>query len=239
MSKLNLPNFLEIGILTRIRRELIIYTGILFFTWLTTFLLFPKIFPYLLYPYFNFLSGKSLVFISLEEALMVVIRASFYIALALTLPLLVFRLWKSLSSEFYDYEKNLLKKIFFISFFLGIFGIIGGYFILTPFLLKIFLYFGENFENNLRIHAFLFFLLKVCLFSVIVFQLPLVFALFIKEGIITEELYKKRRLYFLGAMYLLALLLVPTDFFSQVLLTLFFYLFLKISFPLAKFLGRK
>lgn len=236
MKKIDLPNLLELGILARIRRELIIYGGILFSSWLVTFLLFPKLFPYLLYPYFGFISGKSLVFISLEEALMVVLKASFYIALATTLPFFVFRLWRSISTELYDYERRFFKKMLFVSFFLGIVGIISGYFIFTPFLLKIFLYFGENFENNLRIHAFLFFLLKVCLFSVFLFQLPLIFALLIKEGIITEDLYRKKRLYFLGAMYLLALLLAPADFFSQILLTLFFFLFLKLSFPLARFL---
>lgn len=236
MKKINLPNFLELGILSKIRRELIICAGFLFLSWIAIFLLFPKIFPYLLYPYFGLLSGKSLVFISLEEALMVVLRASFYIALSLTLPLFVFRLWKSLSSELYDYERVFFKKIFLVSFFLGMVGIFTGYFLLTPFLLKIFLYFGENFENNLRIHAFLFFLLKVCLFTVILFQLPLIFAFLIREGIITKDLYRKKRLYFLGAMYLLSLVLAPTDFFSQILLTLFFYLFLKISFPIARFL---
>lgn len=236
MKKINLPNLLELGVLSRIRREIIIYVGLLFVSWIVIFLLFPWIFPYLLYPYFGLLSEKSLVFISLEEALMVILRASFYIALAITLPFLVFRLWKTLSSELYDYEKIFFKKIFFISFFLGISGIVIGYFLLTPFLLKTFLYFGENFENNLRIHAFLFFLLKVCLFSVVLFQLPLVLAFFIREGIITEDLYRKKRLYFLGAMYLLAVIFAPTDFFSQILLTLFFSLFLKISFPLARFL---
>jgi len=57
----------------------------------------------------------------------------------------------------------------------------------------------------------------------------------IKEELITEEFYKKRRLYFLGFFYVLSLLLSPTDFFTQILLTLFLFLFFRLAFFIAKF----
>lgn len=236
MAKLNLPNPLDLWFLSRLRRELILYLIILSLFWIASFLAFPKLFPYLLYPYFGLISGKSLVFISIEEALLVVLRASFYIALALTIPILMLRLWKSFSSELEDYEKRLFRKVLSLIFLLGIMGLVTGYFLFTPFFLKIFLYFGNNFESNLRVYAFLFFLLKVILFSVIIFQLPLIFALLIKEGILTRELYGRRRLYFWGGFYLLSLLFAPTDFFGQILLTLFFFLFFKLSFLIARIL---
>lgn len=236
MAKLNLPNFLDLGILARLRRELIFYLLFLFLAWVIVFFSFPKVFPYLLYPYFGLISGKSLVFISIEEALLVVLRASFYIALALTIPLLVFRLWKALSSEFEEPDKKIIRRLIFFSLLLGLAGLFTGYFLFTPLFLKIFLFFGENFESNLRIYAFLFFLLKVVLFSMVIFQLPLLFALLIKEEIITDKLYKRRKLYFWGGFYLLSVLFSPTDFFVQLLLTLFFFLFFKLSFIIAKFL---
>ncbi len=236
MNKLNLPNFFEIGLLTRLRRELILYIIFLLLSWVLFFFLFPKIFPYLLFPYFSLLSEKSLVFISLEEALFVVMRASFYLALALTLPLLLFRLYKAIFQDLYFYEKKLLSRLFFLSLSLGLLGILIGYFFFTPFFLKIFLYFGQNFTNNLRISAFMFFTLKILLFSVLIFQLPIFFALLIREEIITKELFQERRLYFLGAFYVLSLLFSPQDFFGQILLTLSFYLFFKLSFLIAKLL---
>ncbi|MCS7200352.1 MAG: twin-arginine translocase subunit TatC [Caldimicrobium sp.] len=236
MAKLNLPNLLDLWILTKLRRELILYLLTLLIFWIITFLVFPKIFPYLLYPYFGLIQGKSLVFISIEEALMVVLRASFYIAVALTLPLLIVRLWKALAPELQEYEKNFIRKLLFLAIFLGLLGIITGYFLFTPLFLKFFLYFGSNFESNLRVYAFLFFLLKVVLFSVLVFQLPLLFALLIREEILTKELYERKRFYFLSFFYLLSLLFAPTDFISQILLTLFFFLFFKLSFVLARIL---
>jgi len=236
MSKLNLPNVFEIGLLSEIRKRLIIYIIIFFSTWLAVFLLFPRLFPYLLFPYFHLLKEKGLVFISLEEALMVVVRASFYIALAFTFPFLVIQLFRALSRELYEYERRILKKLIFLSFFLSLFGIIVGYFFLTPLFLKLFLYFGKNFESNLRLSSFLFFMLKVVLYSIIVFQLPILFALLIREEILTEELYRKRRPYLWGGFYLLSALFLPSDFLGQLLLTLFFYLFFKLSFIIARFL---
>ncbi|MFN4196800.1 MAG: twin-arginine translocase subunit TatC [Caldimicrobium sp.] len=236
MKKLHFPNIFEINLLTRLRRELIFYILLLFSFWILLFLLFPKIFPYLLYPYFGLLSEKSLVFISLEEALFVVLRASFYIALALTLPLLIFRVYIAISSELYYYESRFLLKLLIISLVFAVLGIIFGYFILTPYFLKVFLYFGQNFVNNLRISAFMFFALKITLFSVIIFQLPIFLALLVREEIITQELYKGKRLYFLGSFYLLSFIFSPQDFLGQLLLTLFFFIIFKLSFFIAKLL---
>jgi len=236
MSRLNLPNIFEIEILARLRRELIFYLLFLLICWMAVFLAFPRLFPYLLYPYFHLLKERSLVFISLEEALFVVLRASFYIALALTLPLLIIRIFHALSKELYEYERRLLRKLIFLSVSLAFLGILFGYFLLTPFFLKTFLYFGKNFENNLRLSAFLFFLLKVVLYSVITFQIPLLFALLIKEDLITEDFYRRKRLYFWGGFYLLSALFLPADFLGQVLLTFFFFLFFKLAFIIARFL---
>jgi Tat protein translocase TatC len=236
MSRINFPKIFAVDVLGRIRKEIIIYSFLFFSLWLIIFFSLPYIFPYLMFPYFKLLKGEPLVFTSLEEALFVLLRASFYLALIITFPFLLVRLWKAISSEFYEPEKKFFKKVFVLSISLGIVGIVVGYFFFVPFLLKIFLYFGKDFEANLKINYFLFFILRVILFSVFIFQIPLFFALLIREGLITEEFYKKRRVYFLVFFYSMAVLLVPTDFFSQVLLTLFFFLFFKLAFLLAKIL---
>ncbi len=236
MSKISFPKIFATHVLGRIRREIIIYSFVFLFLWFFIFFILPYIFPYLLLPYFKFLKGEPLVFTSIEEALFVLLRTSFYMALIITFPFLLVRLWKAISSEFYEPERKILKRVFFLSIFFGIIGIIVGYFLFVPILLKIFLYFGKGFEANLKINFFLFFVLRVILFSVIIFQIPLFLAFLIREEIITDEFYKKRRLYFLGFFYGIAVLLVPTDVFSQVLLTLFFFLFFKLAFFLAKIL---
>ncbi len=235
MKRIIFPKIFAVDVLERIRREIIIYVFAFFILWLFFLFLFPYLFPYLMFPYFKILEGQPLVFTSLEEALFVILKASFYLALTITLPFLLIRLWKAVSQEFYEPEKAFFRKLFFISFCLGILGLLVGYFLIIPASLKVFLFFGRNFEANLKINYFLFFILRILLFSVFIFQIPLFFALLIKEELITEEFYKKRRLYFLGFFYVLSLLLSPTDFFTQILLTLFLFLFFRLAFFIAKF----
>ena len=236
MKKIVFPKIFAVDVLSKIRKEIIIYISIFFILWIFLFFVFPYLFPYLIFPYFKILKGEPLIFTSLEEALFVLLRASFYLTLIISFPFLLVRLWKVISEEFFEPERIFFRKLFFLSFFLGILGILVGYFLFIPIFLKIFLFFGRNFEADLKINYFLFFILRVLLFSVFIFQIPLFFALLIKEDFITEEFYKKRRFYFLGFFYILSILLSPTDFFIQLLLTLFFFLFFKSAFVLAKFL---
>ena len=236
MKKIVFPKIFAVDVLSKIRKEIIIYISIFFILWIFLFFVFPYLFPYLIFPYFKILKGEPLIFTSLEEALFVLLRASFYLTLIISFPFLLVRLWKAISEEFFEPERVFFRKLFFLSFFLGILGILVGYFLFIPIFLKIFLFFGRNFEADLKINYFLFFVLRVLLFSVFIFQIPLFFALLIKENFITEEFYKKRRFYFLGFFYILSILLSPTDFFIQLLLTLFFFLFFKSAFVLAKFL---
>jgi len=236
MNREVLNRVLHLETLSRVRKELIIFIAVFFLSWFACFLLFPKVFPYLVFPYFHILGGEALVFTSLEEALMVVLRATFYLALIITLPFLIIQLWKAISFELYEEEKKFFKKLVGIAVVLGIAGLTTGYLFVIPFVLKVFLYFGKGFEANLKIGLFLIFLLKTLLFTVLVFEIPLFFALLIREGIITKEFYKKRRLYFLGLFYTLSLLIVPTDFLSQILLTSFFFLFFKLAFFIARIL---
>jgi sec-independent protein translocase protein TatC len=228
--------FLATDFLTRLRRLLIFYSALFLVLWLAIFLLFPKIFPFFMHSYYHLVAGKPLVFISIEEALFVAIKASFYLALILLLPIFLIKLWGLISPELYEYERRFLRRLIALSFLLSVLGFLFGYYFLFPALVKVFLYFGENFENNLRIGAFLFFMLKTILFSVLIFQIPIIFALLVKEGWITEDLYRKRKLYLLSIFFGLSFIIAPSDFFSQLLLTLFFFLFFKLSFLIAKVL---
>jgi len=228
--------FFATDFLSRLRRLLMSYSFLFLIFWSITFLLFPKIFPLLLHSYYHLVGGEPLVFISIEEALFVAIKASFYLALIPLLPFMLIKLWTLISPELYEYERRFLRRLLILSLILSLLGFLFGYYFLFPTLVKIFLYFGQNFEKNLRIGAFLFFFLKLILFSVLIFQIPIVFALLIKEGWITEEVLRKRKWYIFSIFFGLSFIITPADFFSQLLLTLFFFLFFKISFLIAKFL---
>ncbi len=236
MPNLSFPKIFEIDTLSKVRKEIIIY--LIYFTifWILCFFLFPKIFPLFFEPYLKEVCGKPLIFTNIQEALFIVLKFSFYSALILTFPFIGLHIWRILSENLFEKEKRTLKKLFIISLFLGILAILISYYAIVPFVLKIFLYFGQNFENNLKFGSFLMFFLRITLFTVILFQIPVVFAIFVKEGIITKKMIKGRLTYFILFFYALAVLISPSDFLTQFLLVLTFFLFLYLGFLIAKIL---
>ncbi len=225
--------------LAELRKRLLLCLTVLFFFWCLLFYFFPRLTPFLLWPYTRAM-GKShlkLVFTTLPEAIMAALKATFFLALTLTLPFLAYHGWAYISPGLFPEERRFGKKILILSFFLVGLGVALGYFIWLPVLLKFFLGFGyAHFEANLRLQNYLAFLGKTLLVSALAAEIPLGVALLVKVKILSRKLLARKKWYFLGGLYLLALFLVPGDFLSQMLLFFSFYLLLELGFLLAKIL---
>ncbi|WP_297058157.1 twin-arginine translocase subunit TatC [Thermosulfurimonas sp.] len=223
--------------LAELRKRLLVTISVLFFLWCLLFVLFPHLTPFLLWPYRRAMGqGKiPLVFTTLPEGIMAALKATFFLALILTLPLAIYQGWSYISPGLYPQEKRVGKRLLILSFFLMLFGLALGYFVWLPVLLHFFLSFGyAHFEANLRVQNYLAFLGKTLLVSTLVAEIPLGVALLVKVKVLSRGLFSRKKWYFLGGIYLLALFLVPGDFLSQILLFLSFYVLLELGFVLAK-----
>lgn len=225
--------------LAELRKRLLFCIVILFFFWCLLFYFFPKLTVFFLWPYKQAMSSRDLhlVFTSLPEGIMAAIKATFFLALTLTLPFLVYHGWAYISPGLFPDERRFAKKILIFSFVLMVLGTALGYFVFLPPLLKFFLSFGyTNFEANLRVQNYLSFIGKTLLISALVAEVPLAVAVLTKVKIISRRLFGRKKWYFLGGIYLLALFLVPGDFLSQILIFMAFYLLFELGFVLAKIL---
>ncbi|MCS7279468.1 MAG: twin-arginine translocase subunit TatC [Thermodesulfobacteriaceae bacterium] len=233
MEKTELPKFLEPEFLKRFRSYLIKYLLVFSIFWVIFLVWSPQIFPFLISPYLKLFKSNSLIFTGIEEVFLVLLKLSFYFTLMLTLPFLVIPIARFLLQHLGEGVK-FFKKFSFLFILSLMIGFLVGYFLIIPIFLKVLLFFGQRFEPFLKIDLFVLFLLKVLLFSVLIFQFPLALLGLIKINLLKEEFYQRKKIYFWGFFYGLALLFSPTDFFLQILLTLTFYLFFKLSFWLAK-----
>lgn len=225
--------------LAELRKRLLFCILVLFFFWCLLFYFFPKLTVLFLWPYQKAMGSRDLplVFTTLPEGIMAAIKATFFLALTLTLPFLAYHAWAYISPGLFPDERRLVKKILIISFFLMALGIGLGYFIFLPALLKFFLAFGyRHFEANLRVQNYLAFIGKSLLVSALVAEVPLAVAVLTKVKIISRRLFGRKKWYFLGGIYLFALFLVPGDLVSQILIFLAFYLLFELGFILAKIL---
>lgn len=233
MEKIELPKFLEPELLKKIRIYLLYYLFFFLILWLIIFIFSPKLLFFLIFPYLNFFKPNSLVFTGIEEVFFILLKLSFYSTLIVTLPLFLIPL-RNLFLKNFKKKLNFFKKLAILSVFNLVIGLLIGYFLIFPNLLKFFLFFGKNFEPLLKIDFFVLTLLKLLLFFVLIFQFPLFLIFLIKLDFLKKETYKSKKIYFWLFFYGIALIISPTDFLVQVLLTLFFYLFFKLSFWLSK-----
>ncbi|RUM87656.1 MAG: twin-arginine translocase subunit TatC [Thermodesulfatator sp.] len=235
----NLPRLpLEVH-LAELRRRLLVFLAFLFGLWVLLFLLFSHLVPFFLWPYRRAM-GKftvHMVFTTLPEAVMAALKSTFFMALALTLPLLLYQAWAYLSPGLFPHERRLGRRLLALSFFLMLAGGLAGYFLFLPILLHFFLSFGyAHFQANLRLQNYLSFMAKTLLVSVLLAEIPLLVALLTRTKIISRRVLTRRWWKILGGLYLIALFLTPGDFLSQLLLLFTLYLFLELGFLLARFL---
>ncbi len=232
----------KITILTHfeeLRRRLFIYIGFLFLLWIVFFSQFFRLVPFLVRPYQLAFPNRNLdlVFTTLPEAIMAALKSTFFLSLALSLPMLVFQAWRFLSPALFDHEKRFLRKILLVTAFFSIVGLVVAYFFVLPILLKLLLGIGyTRFIPYLRVQSYLSFLGKSLFFAVLIAQLPSILALLIKSGVLPPNIKRKRFFYLVGGAYILALFLSPSDFISQLILAFMFYLLLELGFLLSKIL---
>ena len=225
--------------LAELRKRLLFCIIVFFLFWCLLFYFFPKLSLFFVWPYQKAMGSRDmhLVFTTLPEGIMAAIKATFFLALTLTLPFLLYHGWAYIAPGLFPDERRFTKKILILSFVLMIFGISLGYFVFLPPLLKFFLSFGyANFEANLRVQNYLSFIGKTLLISALLTEVPLVVAVLSRVKIISRDLFGRKKWYFLGGIYLLALFLVPGDFVAQILIFMAFYLLFELGFILAKIL---
>ncbi len=233
------PKYTVLTHFEELRRRILICVGFLFGIWVILFTQFQKLVPLFLRPYETAFPGRKLelVFTSLPEAIMAALKSTFFLALALSIPVFVFQGWRFLAPALYPHERRFFRRLLTLAISLGLIGALATYFLIFPPLLKFFLGLGyQYFEAFLRIQSYLSFLGKGLLIAVVLSQLPLLTALLVKLDLLPSRLGKKRHLYLLGAAYGGGLFFAPGDLLSQALLASIFFVLLEAGFFIARLL---
>jgi len=166
-------------------------------------------------------SSSKIVFTALTEGFMAYLKVAFWASLILSSPIILYQIWSFIAPGLYSHEKFMLKKGLFWGALLFITGSLFGYWLIVPFILKItFGYANENLQALPRLKNYLTFAVKTLFTFGIIFELPFLMAVTSKAGIISPAYFQKNRKISYIVLYALAVLLVPTDIFSQLLLFL-------------------
>ena len=165
------------------------------------------------------------------EFLYTQIKIGFILAIALSLPNIIYHLVMFAKPAL---KKREIKGIKFILPGFILFFIIGVVFAYVVFL-KLSIYFLARLaplagiQNFWSINSFISFILYLCLSIGIIFELPLVLMLLVKLGVIKKRSLKKYRPYVYVSAFIIAAIITPPDMITQIILALPIILLYELS----------
>lgn len=205
------------------------------------------IFSFLKHPYDTFLLeskaqniSQNLTSIGIFEVMTVNFKICFLIGFMISLPMILYEIWKFISPGLYPYEKKIAIISVFSSIFLFYFGILFGFFAIIPFFFKNALMWASQYATVMITYESYFnSLITMVLIFAIVFEIPVVFSLLGLAGILpSETLVKNRKIAFL-LCFIIGALLAPPDVASLCLVAVPMYLMVEISIQLIRQIEKK
>ena len=183
--------------------------------------------------------NSAMIFTSLPEAFFTYLKVSFFAAIFLASPYILYQTWKFISPGLYKSEKKYVFPFVFFStiFFMG--GSLFAYFVVFPFGFKFFLAFGtELIRPMLSIREFLSFSFRLLLAFGIIFELPILMFFLSRVGLVNSRTLITKRKYAILLVFIIAALFTPPDVVTQVLMALPLMLLYEASIWVVK-LGEK
>ncbi|MGH8063632.1 MAG: twin-arginine translocase subunit TatC [Candidatus Entotheonellia bacterium] len=176
-----------------------------------------------------------LVFIAPTEAFFVNLKVAFYAGLFLSVPLLLFQVWKFVAPGLYEHERRYSFPFLITSTVLFLVGALFAYAVILPIALHFLIaQGGELWKPNITLSNYLSFCMRLILAAGLIFEFPVLMYFLTKVGVVTPEFLVKNRKYAVLAAFIISAILTPPDVFSQILLAVPLFLLFEVSIFVAK-----
>lgn len=165
--------------------------------------------------------GTSMIATEVATPFLTPFKLTFFVAVVIALPYLLYQIWSFLAPGLYENEKSLVAPLIGTSVLLFYAGITFAYFIVFPLVFGFFTSVApEGVTVMTDIASYLDFVIKLFLAFGIVFEIPVAIILLIRTGAVTPDSLAAKRAYVVVGCFILGMLLTPPDVISQVLLAL-------------------
>ncbi|SEA25626.1 sec-independent protein translocase protein TatC [Thalassobacillus cyri] len=175
-----------------------------------------------------------------SEILWVYLMIAAVIALAGTIPVAAFQVWRFVAPALSQEERKVTLRFIPALFFLFLFGIAFGYFLLFPLVLGFLMTLSEGqFEMMFTADKYFRFLINMTVPFGLLFEMPLVVLFLTRLGILNPIRLKRARKIAYFVMVVISVLITPPDFLSDVLVILPLLTLYEISISLSNFVYKK
>lgn len=170
------------------------------------------------------------------DPLSVFLKVLFMLAIIMTSPMLLYQLWSFITPGLLDTERRATLKYIPYSVLLFLAGISFSYFVLFPYVMGFMTNLSDdlNISQIIGINEYFSFLFKLVLPFGIVFQLPVVTLFFARIGLLNPELMVKFRKYSYFVLFILAAILAPPDFISNLIVAVPLFILYEFSIFIAR-----
>ena len=153
----------------------------------------------------------QLVGLSLTDPMELFVMASIIFAAGITFPVIAFRIYQFVNPALYKKEKNAVYPFLASFSILFMSGLVFGYVILAPYMIRAMLPFfsAVGAEPFIDIMSFYTLMLQTTLLMGLFFTLPVFLVLFVKFGIISTSVITRNRKYVYAGLLILTFLVTP------------------------------
>ena len=183
----------------------------------------------------------ELVFIAPQEAFIAYLKIALFSGLFLSLPVILYQVWKFVSAGLLCKERKYLLIYGPLSFLLFLVGAAFSYQVVLPLGLKFLIdrYSTATLQPMISVSKYISFVGMFLLAFGIVFELPLVILFLVKIGLVSPQSLRRRRKEVIAITFILAAVMTPPDIFTQILLAIPILLLYEISLWTAVVVNRR
>jgi len=225
--------------LVELRTRLFWMFGAVFLIFLALLPFSKMIFNYVAAPLVSVVPNGELIALSPVSPLTATIALTFYIALFVAMPVILYQAWGFIAPGLYKNEKRFAFPLFATSVVLFFVGMAFAYYVVFPLIFGFVSTFTPdtvNYQPDMT--EYVSFVMMVVLVFGLAFETPIATVLLVLTGITTTEKLTKARPYvFLGA-FIIGMLLTPPDIISQTMLAVPVYLLFEMGILMSRIVRR-
>jgi sec-independent protein translocase protein TatC len=187
-----------------------------------------------------FARGTKLLVLGPSDIMWIYFMLASVVAVTGTIPVLALQIWLFVKPALKPIERKVTLTYVPVLFFLFLFGLAFGYFVIFPMVYQFLVNIGQGmFVTNFTAERYFSFIMNMTIPFGVLFELPVVVMFLTSLGIINPFLLAKIRKYAYFVLVIIAVVITPPDFMSDFVVTLPLLLLYELSINLSKFVYRK
>jgi sec-independent protein translocase protein TatC len=187
-----------------------------------------------------FARGTKLLVLGPSDIMWIYFMLATVVAVTGTIPVLALQIWLFVKPALKPIERKVTLTYVPVLFFLFLFGLAFGYFVIFPMVYQFLVNIGQGmFVTNFTAERYFSFIMNMTIPFGVLFELPVVVMFLTSLGIINPFLLAKIRKYAYFVLVIIAVVITPPDFMSDFVVTLPLLLLYELSINLSKFVYRR